>query len=241
MAKKHSKRSSKRLYSKNQQTHKQSEGRETPKQPDTSLVHQPDVIQRAASKQVPWPDPTESQRTSEGQNKYRFLNPYNFVRYLPEPRTPQGNSDAQLLGRCPPPPHDRYIGLTGRISCTLKTVTPLFVSDAHDMIVRKKNDQEHRSYRFFQYDGKDAIPAASLRGMIRSVFETVTNSPFSVFHDEDRLEYRLDPGEARYLVPGIVRSLPQDDNPGEIALCQEAKIGAYYDEPTLNVLDNSWH
>lgn len=193
--------------------------------------------QRAAPQQVPLPDNT----TIESRDEYRFLNPYNFVRYLPDPEIPQQNSDAQLLGRCPPPPHDRYIGLTGRISCTLEAVTPLFVSDAHDVIVRMENDTEHRSYRFFQYDGEDAIPATSLRGMIRSAFEAVTNSPFSVFNAEDRLEYRLDPGEARHFVPGIVRSLPQDDRLGEIALCQEAKIGAYYDESTLNVLDDSWH
>ncbi|MCS7287495.1 MAG: TIGR03986 family CRISPR-associated RAMP protein, partial [Roseiflexus sp.] len=53
---------------------------------------------------VPWPAPKLPERRGE----YRFLNPYNFVRYLPEPVIPFNDPDAQLLGRCAPPPHDRY-------------------------------------------------------------------------------------------------------------------------------------
>ncbi|MFZ1597719.1 MAG: TIGR03986 family CRISPR-associated RAMP protein, partial [Anaerolineae bacterium] len=187
-----------------------------------------------------------SRRPTESRDQYRFLNPYNFVCYLPEPSIPPGDSDAQLLGRCPPPPHDRYIGLTGRITCTLETVTPLFIADSHDVRVTKVllasgREVEHKSYRFFQYGGKDAIPATSLRGMIRSVFEAVTNSPLSVFDGDNRLEYRIDPAEARHFKPGIVRSLPKDGQPGVIALCEEAKAGAYYIDSRRNVLDDSWH
>lgn len=191
---------------------------------------------------LPWPGPRPP---TESGDSYRFLNPYNFVRYLPEPVIPPDDSDAQLLGRCAPPPHDRYTGLTGRITCTLEAVTPLFISDSHNIKVTKvqlsdSREVEHKSYRFFQYEGKDAIPATSLRGMIRSVFEAVTNSPFSVFNGDERLEYRIDPTEARRFKPGIVQSLPNGDQPGVIALCEEAKIGAYYDDSAANVLDDSW-
>lgn len=62
-------------------------------------------------------------------NNYKFLNPYNFVRYLDEGK--QNNTpEIKLLGRCTPPPHDRYIGLTGRIKCELKAMTPIFISDS---------------------------------------------------------------------------------------------------------------
>ncbi len=111
------------------------------------------------------------------KDEYRFLNPYNFVRNI-ESERPLNH----VLGNCPPPPHDRYIGLTGRITCTLKNETLLFVSDSHAVqsedVKSKdgKSKKEHKCYRFFQYGGKLAIPASSLRGMIRSVFETVTNS-----------------------------------------------------------------
>ncbi len=190
----------------------------------------------------PWPAPS---LPTEPPDQYRFLNPYNFVRYLPPPNPPAGDPDAQLLARCAPPPQDRYVGLTGRITCRLEAATPLFISDSHDIKVTKVplpdgGEVDHKSYRFFQYEGKDAIPATSLRGMIRSTFEAVTNSPFSVFNGDERLEYRLDPAEARRFKPGIVRSLPESDQPGVIALCEEAKIGAYYDDPTLNRLDDSW-
>ncbi len=189
-----------------------------------------------------WPSARQS---TESRDQYRFLNPYNFVRFLPEPTIPPGDSDAQLLGRCPPPPHDRYVGLTGRITCTLETVTPLFIADSHDVKITRVRltdgrEVEHKSYRFFQYGGKDAIPATSLRGMIRSLFETVTNAPFSVFDGDERLEYRIDPAEARRFKPGIVRSLPADGKPGIIVLCDEAKAGAYYRNSSYNVLDGSW-
>lgn len=141
----------------------------------------------------------------EKRSEYRFLNPYNFVRPLDKPR-PEG----QVLGNCPPPPHDRYVDglLTGHITCKVTAVTPLFVSDSHDV---KGKVGEHRSFRFFTYkenetdegEGKPALPASSLRGMIRSVFETVTNSCFSVFTDK-RLSYRFDPRTAPQLVPARV-------------------------------------
>ncbi len=189
---------------------------------------------------LPWPAPRQP---AETRDQYRFLNPYNFVRYLPAPNISPGDNDAQLLGSCPPPPHDRYVGLTGRITCRLEAVTPLFIADSHDVkesSVANAPDKKHRSYRFFQYGGKDAIPATSLRGMVRSMFEAVTNSPLSVFDGKDRLEYRIDPAEARRFRPGVVESLPHDGLPGVIALCEEAKVGAYYRDLAANILDESW-
>jgi len=112
----------------------------------------------------------------------RFFNPYNFVRYLPlgkENETPE----SKLLGHCAPPPHDRYLSLTGKIECELEAVTPIFVSDSEFVDYNERID--HKSYRFFKLkqNGKEdfAIPSTTLRGMIRSVFEAVTNSCFSVF------------------------------------------------------------
>jgi len=113
-------------------------------------------------------------------DEYRFLNPYNFVRYLP-PGRESDEPAIKLLGRCHPPPHDRFIGLTGEIKCELEAVTPIFISDSESVM-----GDEHKSYRFFRLineDGKEdfAIPSTSLRGMLRSVFEAATNSCFSVF------------------------------------------------------------
>jgi CRISPR-associated protein (TIGR03986 family) len=116
-------------------------------------------------------------------SEYRFLNPYNFVRYLPAGKE-NGERDVTLLGRCTPPPHDRCIGLTGRIECELEAVTPIFISDSE--FVFEDTRTAHKSFRFFRLRNEKgeeefAIPSTSLRGMVRSVFEAATNSCFSVF------------------------------------------------------------
>lgn len=127
---------------------------------------------------------------------YRFLNPYNFVRSL----RARNAQNAPLMGRCAPPPHDRYVGLTGRICCTLTATTPLFVADPEDV----QEQKGHYSFRFFRYGDMPAIPATSLRGSIRSAFEAATNSCFSVFSAKKRLSYHLQPEEALKLVPARV-------------------------------------
>jgi CRISPR-associated protein (TIGR03986 family) len=134
--------------------------------------------------------------------EYRFLNPYNFV------RSPGKRPSDSVLGDCPPPPHDRYLGLTGRITCKIIAKTPLFISDSHAL----QEENKHKSYRFFQYDGKPALPASSLRGMIRSVFETVTNSCYVKFQTDDPypLEYRLG-GAPDEMIPARVIELGDEE------------------------------
>ncbi len=127
-----------------------------------------------------------------------FLNPYNFVRPLaaPKPTTPVQH----LLWRCPPPPHDRYVGLSGRITCKMTAETPVFISNGEPL----KKEGEHPSYEFYKVDGKDTIPGSSLRGAIRSVFEGITNSTYGVFEGYKPLFYRMDPSKALGLVPGMI-------------------------------------
>lgn len=165
------------------------------------------------------------QATQVNAPQYRFLNPYNFVRPLDasqtngrtmaeqfdaaqllksssqvHPSSEVPEKDIKLLGRCQPPPHDRYVGLSGRIQCELEAVTPLFISDSEDILVQ----EGHKSYRFFRLDNKPALPATSLRGPIRAVFEAVTNSCFAIFKENKRLSYRLKPQEILEWVPARV-------------------------------------
>jgi|GEM_PF-1569655 len=119
-----------------------------------------------------------------------FLNPYNFARWLPEPGAP-GAARTPLLGRAPGPPHDRYVGLTGRLRCVLTTETDTFVSDSYGVTAQVKDGEEHRIYRFFRNpDGAPAIPGSSLRGAVRTVFEAATNSCFIKVHGEARHAFR---------------------------------------------------
>lgn len=145
------------------------------------------------------PDSSPRPTTS---GSYRFLNPYNFVR----PLEAHESTAAPLLGRCAPPPHDRYVGLTGRITCKLTAVTPIFVSDSHNITSESVGGKEHLHYRFFRDpEGHVALPGTSLRGALRSIFEAVTNSCFANFAGDKRLSYHLPPGDALRLVPARVR------------------------------------
>jgi CRISPR-associated protein (TIGR03986 family) len=160
-------------------------------------------------------------QATEDHSGYRFLNPYNFVRFLelPDKRDETKGSlislgakllaaglkpsfeplpDFKLLGRCAPPPHDRYVGLSGRITCTIETITPLFVSDSEGI-----EGDEHKIYRFFQVKDGHAIPATSLRGMVRTVFEAVTNSCMAIF-EGSRLSKHIEADDAPKLWPARI-------------------------------------
>ncbi|MCB2160720.1 TIGR03986 family CRISPR-associated RAMP protein [bacterium] len=141
---------------------------------------------------------------------HSFLNPYNFVRFITK-----GRPSDSVLGNVCPPPHDRYLGLSGEIVCALKAVTPLFVSDSHAI---EDRGGKHFSYRFFELDGnKPALPASSLRGMLRSVFETVTNSCMPVF-DGSGFEFRKG-GQPKGLIPARVVRLTEEGADLELLDC----------------------
>lgn len=162
----------------------------------------PTPAQQSQRPATPRPTPATTPATGQpASTQKRFLNPYNFVRML-EVRQPKS---APLLGRCAPPPHDRYVGLTGRITCRLTATTPIFVADSEGVTPDEENDK-HLVYRFFRDpEGKIAIPGTSLRGAVRSIFEAATNSCFAHFAGNKRLSYHLLPELALRLVPARVR------------------------------------
>lgn len=155
---------------------------------------------------------------------YRFLNPYNFVRYLSK-----GNENSapeiKLLGRCAPPPHDRFIGLTGKIDCKLESFTPIFISDSEFV----ESEKEHKSYRFYTLKNENgeeepAIPSTSLRGMLRSVFEAATNSCFSIF-DGCFLGKREIPKKYRGIQAGRIIKIPEnEEQPGIVRIMKYYKL-----------------
>ena len=166
-----------------------------------STIEQP-AVATASSPQMQSSQPARSAPAQPEPQHTRFLNPYNFVRSLTVARP----NEAPLLGQVTPPPHDRFIGLTGRMVCRLTATTPLFISDSHDITREHVNEKEHAHYHFFRDpEGNVAIPGTSLRGVIRSVFEAATNSCFSNFNGVKRLSYHLPPEEALKLIPARVR------------------------------------
>jgi len=124
------------------------------------------------------------------QGEARFLNPYNFVRFL-------GKVDRQG-----PPSHDRYEGLSGIIECAIIVKTPLFISKGEP----DKREDEHPLYSFYSIGGKPVVPSSSLRGMLRSVYEAATNSCYLVF-DNVRWYRRMLSREGQGLIPAkIIKS-----------------------------------
>ena len=117
------------------------------------------------------------------EDSVKFVNPYNFVSLGqgPERRTSSKNE------------------LTGVIKCRLTTATPLGIPDAANRT--KDNDiNDHYSYPFFKIGDKPAIPGSELRGMIRSVYETLSDSCFSVNNNNILASRHTFPR-----LPGVVR------------------------------------
>jgi CRISPR-associated protein (TIGR03986 family) len=136
-------------------------------------------------------NPAQQQTSHSGLNQDRFYNPYNFIRYLDHVEDHTNDShDVRILGQMAPPPHDRWLGLSGELTCNATVVTPLFIAGAENVTSDEKVEK-HKHFHFFAVNGKKAVPASSLRGMLRNIFEAVTNSRFGQFsQDTFPLEYR---------------------------------------------------
>lgn len=141
--------------------------------------------------------PQESQKKADADS---FHNPYNFVPALPRDEV-KGE-----LGDRPPVGHGRYLPehWSGRISVKLTTVTPLLIPDAAEMT----EDNDHKTYPVrLGADGKPYLPATSLKGMLRSAYEAITNSRLAVLdkHDE-RLAYRMPANVGLEMVPARIQN-----------------------------------
>lgn len=133
------------------------------------------------------------------------FNPYNFV--------PFGISI-----KLPSPKESNEKEISGKIECVLTCLTPLFIGG-------KREEQQNAPTKiyFFESNGQITIPASSLRGMVRSVIEAITQSCFSVF-DGERLSYRLPTSLAKDLRAGIIEQMPADGKPGMIREMDRAWI-----------------
>ena len=141
--------------------------------------------------------PSQETGKSESSPGDAFHNPYTFVPTPPRPSKGFA-SDFDPL-KCGLDHASLKPNLwTGHIPIKLTTVTPL---------VLLKTDGEDRDITQHQtYDVLDYIPESSLRGMLRSAYEVVTNSRYGCFGNDDRLAYRMDTGEAIKLIPAIIEN-----------------------------------
>ena len=130
---------------------------------------------------------------------------------------------------------------TGHLPIKITTVTPL--------VLPKTAGEERSSTDHQTYDVLDHLPESSLRGMLRSAYEVVTNSRYGCFSNDDRLAYRMDTGEAVKLIPAriekgktggdlVVRLYPGTSNPTENGPQDKqmyaAVLTCYHNNPSLN-------
>lgn len=155
---------------------------------------------------------------------------------------------------------------SGHVICTLKTHTEWFIPDARKIDTKG----QHKTLGYFTLEDVStnvrngcrewdwnptnpasdkttpAIPGASLRGMIRSIFETATLSCFSVF-DSGRLDFRIGfspdvdddnvgddhNGKARY-VPCRILSIDPNTGEAEVQLLNGWYAGDAESDPATS-------
>jgi hypothetical protein len=132
----------------------------------------------------------------------KFVNPYYFI---PLEKTCDKNHAWGVL-RQAIENGDRDIK-TGWLECELVTRTPVFIPNTTNddaFGIKDGNGRKIKSYEFFSYENLEGkkqkqgslpsepiIPGSELRGMTRSVFETLTNSCMSALDDKKVLYKRV--------------------------------------------------
>jgi len=148
-----------------------------------------------------WEMPAASEKNNKTiVEKGEFHNPYNFIPALPRP------IDHPDLGDHHPVGHGTYHAecWSGRIAVKLTTVTPLLIPDA-----AKATGDDHKTYPLrVDAAGNPYLPPTSIKGMLRSAYEAVTNSRLSVFDKdhENRLAYRMPTNMGLGMVPARIEN-----------------------------------
>lgn len=126
--------------------------------------------------------------------KGEFHNPYNFIPAIPRDVSHPDFGDHEPSG------HDRYISdkFSGKLTVKMIVETPLVVLDT----ARVEVQGDHKKFPVRIENDKPFINPTSVKGMLRSAYEAVTNSRMSVFtKHEDKLAFRMNPKEALDFVP----------------------------------------
>ncbi len=98
-----------------------------------------------------------------------FWNPYRLIPVK------------ENIERCAPWTDERFRGNSGMIQCTIENLTPLFIG-------WRPSGSHHPP---LQRDGKQIIPGSSLKGMLRSLAETVGGGCFVVKDNGNRIPDNL--------------------------------------------------
>ena len=139
------------------------------------------------------------QNNWSGSGKEKFVNPYNFVRLPSRPCVRKNRNE-----------ENEKHNLSGVMHCTLTVETPLFIPSADDTKSVPSSDGrgEHLDKEFFSYGDPaktPVIPGSELRGVIRSTYETLTDSCLSGATDNIFTKREPAPNEgSKAMNPGIL-------------------------------------
>lgn len=169
--------------------------------------------------------PANPQEKSKGKVDMpnEFHNPYNFVPAPPRNVSHPELGDNKACG------HDRYLSdkFTGKLTVEMTVKTPLLILDTARMSVNS-NDPKHKEFpvrvqSLVNEDGNvitdengkiinvPIINPTAIKGMLRSGYEAVTNSRFSVFGETERLAFRAEVGEGLFAVPARIEKESGED------------------------------
>lgn len=146
-----------------------------------------------------------------------FVNPYNFIDFPMERAKAYEDTDLH----------------TGVIEYTITTKTPLFIPNSSSETAFAVSDKlpEHKSYDFFSYTELDSnsrydgiyhtpvIPGSEVRGIIRNIYETLTDSCMGVLNDG---AYPVKRSATRFN-PALIHKKP--DGTMELLEAESLKIG----------------
>lgn len=125
-----------------------------------------------------------------------FVNPYNFVS-IDRKKIKQENIEETYKNK-----EELH---TGYLDCVLVAKTPLAIPD----LPEGEESGGESKHDFFSINGNDQknpmIPGSSLRGMIRSVYETITESCLSTMKPDTHLFSRAGAEKKEIYKPGILK------------------------------------
>jgi CRISPR-associated protein (TIGR03986 family) len=150
--------------------------------------------------QPPRANPQGQRQRPTGASPAFFHNPYNFVPTPPRKQSDLGLDDNTPVG------HSCYLPnlWSGRITVSLTTKTPLLLPDAQNM---SEDGKRHKTYSTRLVDKKPYLAPTSLKGMLRSAYESVTNSRMSIFSNQgDSLAFRLNTNLGQQMVPAQIKA-----------------------------------
>jgi len=157
-----------------------------------------------------------------------FFNPYNFIR----------SSESDVREK--PIFHNETKGYSGEVTVSATAITPLFIGGRREI-----TDDGHHLIYFYEENKQKTIPSTSLKGMLRSYFEAITNSCYLSLEKNYYEGYRPKLGKMGINADlGRIEDMPSQNNSGTILLGETFKmthvVMDIYKETLRNIGINRW-